>query len=211
MYNKSILQLTYYANLFYNIFDNLSFKFRISGLLLYPHKACARAFKSIHPDPAAFNLDPIVLGSLFSLARDDQIALANHSGESSVNGFISPVMCHIAEIVADPLRFILLVPDQNALAHISPVAKNVISNVPTPYITHKVCPVAVMVTSHIPLADTTSDNTHTITVVAETSQDIFIPLTAFHNPSSRLSENPFRYPAVRGSIHPEEYHTGNPH
>ena len=124
-----------------------------------------------------FSLAPIVFAMLFSLARADHTAFASHSGDSSLNGFIEPVINPRADISAVQFKDIVLVPVQNALAHRVPVAVRVISLVPEAYIEPTSSPVAVTIISQVPVADTTSERSHRATRVISQVPSPFTPIT----------------------------------
>lgn len=114
---------------------------------------------------------------MFSLARADHTALASHSGDSSVNGFIDPVINPRADISAVQFRDIVLVPVPKAFAHIVPVADSVMALVPAQYIDPINSPVAVTTISQVPLAETTSDRSPRAVSVIQQVQSQFTPIT----------------------------------
>lgn len=113
--------------------------------------------RSTQPDEAVLSLAHIVFAILFSVASADHTAFANHSGDNSVNGFIEPDIIHKANIFPEPLTAIVLIPVQNAFAHIVQTAHKVIQLVPVAYKDHTISPVEVITILHIPVAETTKD------------------------------------------------------
>lgn len=91
-------------------------------LIPYSQTASAKAFISIHPEDAVLSFDPIVPAILFSDARAAHTAFASHSGESSVNGLIDPVINPSAEMSASAERVTKDSPVENATAPRVPVA-----------------------------------------------------------------------------------------
>lgn len=100
---------------------------------------------------------PIVPFVLYSVAREFHTALASHSGESSVNGVISPVIYPRAEISALADSVIVDSPVVNATAQSVQVAVKSILLVQFAYNAPTASPVSVSKISQIPVADTTSD------------------------------------------------------
>ena len=115
---------------------------------------------------------------LYSLAIVFHTALASPSGDSSVNGVISPVICPRADISALAERVIDDSPVVNATAQSVPVAVKSILLVPFAYKAPTASPVTVSKISQIPVADTTSDNSAVPVRVISICQSQFTPITA---------------------------------
>lgn len=115
---------------------------------------------------------------MYSLAIVFHTALASHSGESSVNGVISPVICPRADISALADRVITDSQVENATAHNVQVAVSSMFDVPFAYKAPTASPVTVSKISQIPVADTTSDNSAVPVRVISICQSQFTPITA---------------------------------
>lgn len=148
---------------------------------------------------------------MYSLAIVFHTALASHSGESSVKGVISPVICPRAEISALAERVIDDSPVENATAHNVQVVVSSILLVPFAYSAPTASPVTVRSISQIPVADTTSDRSAVAVRFIASVPSQLTHITAVPDCDRLISENATTYQALRGSIHPLEYHTGNPH
>lgn len=94
---------------------------------------------------------------LYSLAIVFHTALASPSGDSSVNGVISPVICPRADISALAERVIDDSPVEKATAPSVPVAVRSILLVPFAYKAPTAFPLRVSKISQIPVEDTTSE------------------------------------------------------
>jgi hypothetical protein len=140
---------------------------------------------------------------LFSVARADHTALARPSGESSVNGFIEPVINHFAAILAFQARDIEPCQLPNAIAPTVPVADSVILLVPAQYIVPIVCPVAVTTILQVPFDDTTRDKSAIAFNIIGQVPTPLTHITGFAVLFSTLSEEATIYQAVLGSIQPE--------
>jgi hypothetical protein len=140
---------------------------------------------------------------LFSVARADHTALARPSGESSVNGFIEPVINHFAAILAFQARDIEPCQLPNAIAPTVPVADSVILLVPAQYIVPIVCPVAVTTILQVPADDTTRDRSASAVSVISQLPTPLTHITGLAVLFSTLSEYPTTYPDFLGSIQPE--------
>lgn len=180
-------------------------------LIPYSHTACARASKSTHQEEAVLSFAPIVPISLFSFASADHTAFARFSGDSSVNGVISPVIYPIADISASAVRVMFDSQVENATAQRVPVAHNTISEVPVPYKAPTDCPVRVSTILQIPVEDTTSDKSAFAVSCIKLSPSPFTHITAVPFPVRFISEKATTYPDFLGSIQPVLYHTGSPH
>lgn len=97
---------------------------------------------------------------LFSEASADHTAFASHSGDSGVNGFISPVICPRADMIAVGDTVIVATHVQKAFAPIVPFAVSVISLVHDAVSEPITSPVAVTTISQVPFDETTSDRFH---------------------------------------------------
>jgi hypothetical protein len=122
---------------------------------------------------------PIVFAVLFSLARADQTAFASHSGESGVNGFISPVICQRADITAVGDTVIVDTHVQKAFAPIVPFAVTSISLVQEAVSDPITSPVGVITISQVPFDDTTSDRFHNAVTTTSHVPSQFTHITGF--------------------------------
>jgi len=148
---------------------------------------------------------------LYSVAIVFHTALARPSGDSSVNGVISPVICPRADISALADRVIDDSPVEKATAQSVPVAVRSILLVPFAYKAPTASPVTVSKISQIPVEDTTSDKSAVAFRLIATFPSPLTHITAVPDCDRLISENHTTNPDLRGSIHPLEYHTGNPH
>lgn len=116
---------------------------------------------------------------LYSLAREFHTACASHSGESSVNGLIVPVIYQRADISA--VAFSVIDDSQlpNAIAPSVPVADRSILQDPTAYKAPTASPVPVIVTVHSPVAETTSERSAVAMREISICPSPFTHITAF--------------------------------
>lgn len=122
---------------------------------------------------------PIVPRVLYSLAREFHTACASHSGDSSVNGLIVPVINPRADISAVAFIVIEDSPLPNAIAQSVPVADKSILQDPIAYKAPTASPVPVIVIVHSPVADTTSDKSAKPVNVISICPSPFTHITAF--------------------------------
>ena len=148
---------------------------------------------------------------MYSLAIVFHTALASPSGESSVNGDIVPVIYPRADISALADRVIDDSPVENATAPSVPVAVKSILLVQFAYNAPTASPLRVSTISQIPVEDTTSDKSAVAVRLIATFPSPLTHITAVPDYDRLISENHTTNPDLRGSIHPLEYHTGNPH
>lgn len=104
----------------------------VSERILYSHTAWARALRSTHPDDAVLSFAHIVPDVLYSVASESHTAFARPSGDSGVNGDISPVIYPRAVISASAVSVIVDSPVENAMAHNVPDPVSVILASPVP-------------------------------------------------------------------------------
>lgn len=140
---------------------------------------------------------------LFSIASADHTALARPSGDSSVNGFIAPVINPRADIFASDVFVITISPLPNAIAPTVPVADRDILLVPVAYIVPITSPVAVTTISHTPVDDTTRDRSASAVSVIGQFQSPLTHITGEAVLFSTLSEEATIYQAFLGNIQPE--------
>ena len=147
---------------------------------------------------------------LYSVASESHTAFANPSGDSGVNGDISPVIYHKAVMPACAIRVTVDSPVENAIAQSVPVPVRVILVSPVAYKAAAISHHIVRVIVHNPVPDDINDKSAVPDSTIVVSPSPLIPITATPLCPSCISENHTTYPATLGIIHPFcPYHVGS--
>ena len=164
----------------------------------YSHTACASAFISTPQEEAVFNLAHIVPLVLNSVDNEFHTALASPSGDNSVNGDITQVICPRADIsaLADNV-----IEDSHVEKATAPSVHVPVSSIlldPFAYKAPTASHVRVRSISQIPVEDTTSDKSAFAVSSIRIFPSQFTPITAVPACDRLISENDTIYHAFRG-------------
>ena len=119
-------------------------------------------------------------GELFSAMSAFHTACANHCGDSSVNGVISPDIYPVARMVAIHVVTQLAVQFIHANAPSNAVASDVHDAVHDAYITQDISHITIDVPLSVHESDTMSDRLAVTSLVPSSNHSIFIHITAVH-------------------------------
>lgn len=168
---------------------------------------CSSVVSGLHPEDAAISASItsfhiVQSAEIYCDLRLLHTAFASHSGESSVNGFIVPVICQSAFISAVAVSVMPDIQLENATAPSVHIHDRFISQEPSQYNAHNQFHVAVSIILHTHEDETMSDNEAVDESSIVTVQEVFTPITAFHVQFNWFSENHTTYHALRGISHP---------